>query len=70
MAGSWNNPELEKAFNDIMDTFSGTETIRFVKFMYLVQNLDKQSKAGDKAAEQLLDLVYKFDRFTKVGMKP
>jgi hypothetical protein len=61
--------ELESAFNNIMDTFSGGNNTAFIHLLFLLQSLDFQANNGDNTAQELLNLVIRFSRFIDVAQK-
>jgi hypothetical protein len=61
--------ELESAFNNIMDTFSGGDNTAFVSFLFMLRELDRQALEGDGPAQKLINEVVKFSRFIDVSQK-
>jgi len=59
--------QLESAFNNIIDTFSGGDNTAFVNFLFLLRQLDTQAKDGDKAAQELINQVIRFSRFIDIA---
>lgn len=60
--------DLAKAFQEITDTFSGTDGgVRFVRFRIFLENLERQSLNYDPAADEILDIVKRFDRLIQIA---
>lgn len=57
------NEQLKAAIDDIMDCIAaGDGGCKLVRFLASLNVLDEKSKAGDVAAGQILEVVYKFQR--------
>ena len=68
------NPEMrlatEQAFKHIMDTFTGTDGgVEFVMFKEFIHNFDARAAGGDKAAEELIQLLIRFNRMIIIANK-
>lgn len=65
---SFKNPELQEHFDNILDTFSGADGgIRFVKFKWMLNDLEHQASSGDESAQKILDIVEQFSRMITVA---
>jgi hypothetical protein len=54
-------PKTEKAVRTALDCFSGADGgVTFMLFRILIENLDAKAAAGDAAAQQLIDLIYRY----------
>lgn len=50
-------------FDNILDTMTGLDGgVKFTRFKFALKDLDKQAAKGDKAAEQLIQVVMQFSR--------
>ena len=62
-------PETQKAFNQIVDTFSNAG-LEFINFMSMIRGLDEQAGNGDQGAKQILDIMFRFNRLIEVASDP
>lgn len=62
-------PATQKAFTDIIEAFSSAN-MEFFNLMALLRQMDKQAAEGDKGAEQILDIMFKFHKLIQVANKP
>ena len=69
MGHKYKNPTVERALNNIMDTFSGGDNTAFVFFLAMVRDLDAQAANGDKPAQQLLKMVLDFSKLIEVSQR-
>lgn len=65
----WKLPKVEKAFNDLLDVFSGGDNTRFVNFLSLVRDLDTQASNGDAASIELLNVIIKMSKLIDAAQK-
>jgi hypothetical protein len=70
MAQKWNQTEVGVAFDNILDTFSGTDGgVRFARLMGFLVDLDVQASNGDKSAEEILKVVIRMSRLIDIANK-
>jgi hypothetical protein len=63
-------PELKKSVTKIMDMFTGADGgISYVHFKVLLEATEQKALTGDKAAEQIIALVFCFERLIDVSNK-
>jgi len=56
-------PETKKAFNNILDTFSGADGgVRFAYFSSFIKSFDEQAANGNDSAKQLIMVMDRFSR--------
>ena len=62
------NPMLDKAFNEILDCFTGADGgSSFMHLQGFLEEFEKRAANGDEAADKLLTVVYQFARLIKVA---
>jgi hypothetical protein len=56
--------EITKAAMDnILDTFAGADGgVKFTRVLFAIRKLDEQAVAGNKDAQEIINLVVKFSR--------
>ena len=60
--------DLAEAFQEITNTFSGTDGgVRFVRFRVFLESLETQSLNYDPAADKILDIVKHFSKLIQVA---
>lgn len=65
------NETTRTAVENLMDTFAGTDGgAKYIRFCTFIIQLDRQAKAGDGAAVQLLEVVHRMSRFVDIANKP
>jgi len=64
----WNQPEVEAAFNNILETFGGADGGgRFTRLMWFLVDLDVQASNGDKDAEEILKVVIRMSKLIDIA---
>lgn len=58
----WKLPTLQKAFDDLVDTFSGAEIGRFCNLLQFVRFLDEKAAENDETALTLVELIVKMSK--------
>ena len=62
------NPRLDEAFHSILDCFTGTDGgARFMHLQCFIEEFDRRAANGDKAAAQITEVVYQFDRLIQIA---
>jgi hypothetical protein len=62
------NPQIDAAFHNITDTFTGLDGgVAFVKLRALINKLSKDADAGDEAAKDILLFVTRFSKLIDVA---
>ena len=52
-----------------MDTFSNA-SLEFINFMSMIRGLDEQAASGDQGAEQVLEIMFRFQKLIAVASDP
>jgi len=63
----YKNSAVERALNNILDTFSGGDNHAFVHFLAMLRNLDEQASNGDKPAQVLIKMVLDFNKLIEIA---
>jgi len=62
--------QLKKSVRKIMDMFTGADGgVNYVHFKVLLEAMEQKALSGDKAAEQIIELIYRFERLIDVSNK-
>ena len=61
--------KIEASFAFITDAMSGGDNIAYLEALNLVREMGKRADNGDKAALELLQVVYRFERLLKLHRK-
>ena len=61
--------ETKEALDNIMDVLSGKDGgISFICLMAFLRDIDSRAAAGDMAAEQVIDVMLRFNRLIEVAI--
>jgi hypothetical protein len=64
-------PETKASRDNIMDVFAGADGgVDFINFNCFLEEFDKRAANGDKDAEEILQVVHRFNRLLNVAKKP
>lgn len=65
----WVNPELEKAFIDLLDVFSGGDNNRFLALQILVREFDQRAGKGDDIARKALLPIIQLSKLIDIAVR-
>jgi hypothetical protein len=61
--------EIKRTFDNIVDTLACADGgVRFAKFRFFIEDMDKRAINGDKAAEDILLFMSNFEKLIDVAI--
>ena len=65
----WKNQDIEKAFNDLLDVFSGGDNTRYIALQRLVREFDRRAGKGDDVAYKALLPIVQVSRLIDIAVR-